>query len=223
MKQIRVLIADDNLLAREGLHRIIESDNDIECIGVAHDGEQAVQMAKELLPDVAIIDVAMPKMNGIEATKLIKGSCPDVAVLIVSAYKYDKFVASCLEAGADGYMLKSDMLNQRLANAIRSVNSGEHIFDQEASEVMRKLAGAGTRKTTQSKVLGQRETEIINLVARGMSNKEIANHLCISEQTVGTHLVHVFRKLGVSSRTEAALYAIKHGLVDLNDHEFSLH
>ena len=221
--KIRILIADDHPTFREGLCRFLEEEADMEIVARPENGEEAVRLAKALQPDVAIIDVAMPKMNGIEATKLIKGSCPDVAVLIVSAYKYDKFVASCLEAGADGYMLKSDMLNQRLANAIRSVNSGEHIFDQEASEVMRTLAGAGTRKKTQSKVLGQRETEIINLVARGMSNKEIANHLCISEQTVGTHLVHVFRKLGVSSRTEAALYAIKHGLVDLNDHEFSLH
>ena len=140
MNKIRVLVADDNFLARQGLYGILGTEEDMECVAVAEDGEQAVKLARESCPDVAIIDVAMPNMNGIEATREIKKACPNTAILVVSAYKYDHYVLACFEAGADGYLLKDNVLGESLTNAIRMIHAGESVFDHEVSKVIRKLA-----------------------------------------------------------------------------------
>jgi len=217
MEKIKVLIADDHLLAREGLCQILEGAGDIECIATAKNGEEAVQLAKEISPDVAIIDVAMPLMNGIEATKKIKAACPETAVLIVSAYDYEHYVLACIELGASGYLLKDKMFASRLVNAIHTVHMGESIFDGKAHQVIRELTAKKQRHETGSGVLSRREFEVLQLLIQGKTNKEIASELCLSTQTVGSHLSNIFRKLGVQSRMEAVLYAINKGWGRLDD------
>ncbi|MDD5590984.1 MAG: response regulator transcription factor [Dehalococcoidales bacterium] len=217
MEKIKVLIADDHLLAQQGLRRILEREADIECVAAAKNGERAVELVRKHLPDVALIDVAMPVMNGIEATKAIKTSCPNTAVIILSAYDYDHYVRACVEAGASGYLLKSDLLPRRLVNAIRTVYSGTNVFDRKAGEIMRRMAISKGKKGPDSEELRSRELQILKLVIKGMSNKEIASELHISEQTVGTHLANIFKKLGVQSRVEAMLYALKKGWDSLNE------
>lgn len=217
MSKIKVLVADDHLLAQQGLRRILEQADDIECVAVAKNGKRAAELARKKLPDVALLDVAMPVMNGIEATKVIKASCPSTAVIILSAYDYDHYIHACVEAGASGYLLKNDVLPRRLVNAIRTVHGGTNVFDRKAGEIMRKMA---IRKGKRGPVLDElrnRELQILKLVIKGMSNKEIATELCISEQTVGTHLANIFKKLGVQSRVEAMLYALKKGWDSLNE------
>jgi DNA-binding NarL/FixJ family response regulator len=226
MEKIRVLVADDHLLAQQGLRRILEKAEDIECVAMAKNGKRAVELARKSLPDVALIDVAMPValidvampgMSGIEATKAIKASCPSTAVIILSAYDYDHYVRACVEAGASGYLLKNDVLPRRLVNAIRTVHGGTNVFDRKAGEIMRKMAISKGKRGPDSDELRNRELQILKLVIKGMSNKEIASELCISEQTVGTHLANIFKKLGVQSRVEAMLYALKKGWDSLNE------
>ena len=132
MEKIKVLVADDHLLAQQGLRRILEKAEDIECVAMAKNGKRAVELARKSLPDVALIDVAMPGMSGIEATKAIKASCPSTAVIILSAYDYDRYVSACAEAGASGYLLKNDVLPRRLVNAIRTVHGGTNVFDHKS-------------------------------------------------------------------------------------------
>lgn len=217
MEKIRVLVADDHLLAQQGLRRILEKEEDIECVAMAKNGKRAVELARKSLPDVALIDVAMPGMSGIEATKAIKASCPSTAVIILSAYDYDHYVRACVEAGASGYLLKNDVLPRRLVNAIRTVHGGTNVFDRKAGDIMRKMAISKGKRGPDSDELRNRELQILKLVIKGMSNKEIASELCISEQTVGTHLANIFKKLGVQSRVEAMLYALKKGWDSLNE------
>jgi len=198
LEKIKVLIADDHAVVREGTRRILEQEKDLSVVGEAADGDEAVRMAASLKPDVAIVDIAMPRMDGIEATKQIKSQCPDVTVLILSAYDDDQFVFSLLEAGAAGYLLKS-VRSQELVDAVRAVHAGESVL-HPASEI-----------------LSEREKEILKLATRGLSNSEIASELCLSIRTVQGHLGHIFNKLQVSSRTEAVVRALKEGWVTLDD------
>ena len=196
MKKIRILIADDHILAREGLNSLLSGEEDFECVGVADDGEQAVRLVRELKPDIALIDVAMPKMNGIDVTREIKSTGVNTRVLIVSAYKYEHYVLSCITAGADGYLLKDNLHGDGLVNAVRMIYSGESVYDSEAtSKVMRKIADNRYKGRPGLGVLGIRELEILKLAIIGMSNKEIAYKLGIRVRTVGTHFANIFRKL----------------------------
>lgn len=213
MDKIRVIIADDHELVRDGLRRILETAEDIDCVGVAENGLKATELAQELLPDVALVDVTMPDMDGIEATKEIKHVSPNTAVLVVSAYDYEHFVLACIEAGADGYVLKADMPAGSLINAIRMVHEGVSVYGREPSKLMRKLASAKGKKVTGPSELGSRELEVLGLAAKGMSNKQIATELSISDQTVGTHFANIFRKMKVQSRMEAVLSAMEKGWV----------
>jgi DNA-binding NarL/FixJ family response regulator len=216
MANIRVIVADDHHLVREALARTLDGAEGMECIGTAKDGAEAVKLAQKLLPDVAIIDVSMPKMDGIEATKQIKLTCPSTAVLILSAYKYEHYVLASMEAGADGYVLKSNIPSKGLVNAVRMVHDGVSVLDREPSELLRRLAiGKGKQKVTQGD-LGNRELQVLKLAAKGMSNKQIAVKLCISDQTVGTHFVNIFRKLEVQSRMGAVLYALRKGWLSVS-------
>lgn len=217
MEKIRVLVADDHPIVRDGLCQLCEVEEDLECIAKVDDGEQAVRMAKELVPDVAIIDIAMPKMNGIEAAKQIKEDCPTTAVLIISAYKYDYYILACLKAGVDGYMLK-DTPPAQIVNAVRMTHAGKGVFDLETTgKLMRGLAASKDEGSLGSSELCTRELEVLKLAAKGMGNKEIADRLSISEHTAGSHFAHIFRKLGVQSRTEAILYALKQGWFNIDD------
>ncbi len=220
MGKIRVLIADDHAVVREGTRQILEQEPDMEVVAEAGDGEETVRLAGSSKPDVAIVDIAMPKMDGIEATKRIKSSYPQVAVLILSAYDDDQFVFSLLEAGAAGYLLKS-VRGRELVDAVRAVYGGESVLHPTiARKVLNRFVSAGTAGPQAQKpleVLSEREMEVLKLATRGLSNQDIASELCLSLRTVQAHLGHIFNKLQVSSRTEAVVRALKAGWITLDD------
>lgn len=219
MEKIRVLLADDHPAFREGLSRLLSEQDDLVIVGEAADGEEAVKLANELKPDVAVLDVAMPKLSGIEATKQIKAACPDTAILIVSAYENEPYVINAIEAGAAGYLLKSARVRE-LGAAIRAVYNGEMVFDSSAARrVFNRVVPSKSPANSgeSSRQLNQRELDVLKLAAKGMSNKEIAQELTVSVRTVQTHLVNIFTKLNVNSRTEAVLDALREGLFTLDD------
>ena len=192
----------------------------MEVVGEAGDGEEAVNLATSLKPDVAIVDVSMPKMDGIEATRRIKAACPSINVLILSAYDDDQFIFSLLEAGAAGYLLKS-IRSRELLDAIRAVYSGESVLHPSiARKVLNRFVSTSDRPTESKEpfgVLSDREMEVLKLAAKGFSNQDIAEKLCLSIRTVQGHLGHIFNKLQVGSRTEAVVRALKEGWVTLDD------
>ena len=219
MDKIKILIADDHAVVREGTRHILEQEPDLEVVAEAGDGEEAVRLATGCKPDVAIIDVAMPKVDGIEATKQIKALYPSVAVLILSAYDDDQFVFSLLEAGAAGYLLKS-IRGRELVDAVRAVYAGESVLHPAvARKVLSRFVPAPGKPARRelTEVLSKREIDVLKLAARGLSNGDIANELCLSLRTVQAHLGHIFNKLQVSSRTEAVVRALKEGWVTLDD------
>jgi len=220
LRKIRILIADDHAVVREGTRRILEQEPDMEVVGEAGDGEEAVNLATSLKPDVAIVDVSMPKMDGIEATRRIKAACPSINVLILSAYDDDQFIFSLLEAGAAGYLLKS-IRSRELLDAIRAVYSGESVLHPSiARKVLNRFVSTSDRPTESKEpfgVLSDREMEVLKLAAKGFSNQDIAEKLCLSIRTVQGHLGHIFNKLQVGSRTEAVVRALKEGWVTLDD------
>ena len=218
MKKIKILIADDHAFVRESTRHILEQESDLEVIGEAGDGEETVRLATTFKPDVAIIDIAMPKLDGIEATKQIKTLCPGISVLILSAYDDDQFVFSLLEAGAAGYLLKS-VRGQEIVDAVRAVYSGESVLHPAvARKVLNRFArpSAEIEAKKSSELLSEREMEVLRLVTKGLSNKDIADKLYLSVRTVQGHLANIFNKLQVSSRTEAVVHALKQGWVTLD-------
>jgi NarL family two-component system response regulator LiaR len=219
MEEITVLLADDHVLMREGTREVLEREEGLRVVGEADDGEQAVELATELEPDVALIDIAMPKLNGIEATKQIKATCPATAVLILTAYDDDQYVFALLEAGAAGYLLK-DVRARDLVEAVRAVNAGESVLHPViARKVVNRFAHRPDEPSEESLLdqLTEREMEVLRLAARGMSNKEIAQELVLSVRTVQGHLHNIFEKLRVGSRTEAVLHALRKGWLTLED------
>jgi NarL family two-component system response regulator LiaR len=213
----KVLIADDHSTFSEGLQRVLSEEQDMQVVGIARNGEQAVVMAREFQPDVVIMDIAMPVLNGIEATRQIKEMLPTTAVLVLSAYGYAPYVFSVLEAGAGGYLLKNTPMRE-LIRAIRALRDGESVFDQEVAEkVLKNLVKSWRGGLATSNQLKPRELEVIRLGARGLSNEEIAEKLNISPRTVQTHFTHIFTKLEVGSRLEAILRCLKEGWLLLDD------
>jgi len=216
---IRVILADDHALFREGLKELIDGESDLECIGIAANGEDAVTLTRQLNPDVIVMDVAMPVINGIQALKQIKLFCPSVAVIIVSAFNYQKYVKDSMAAGVDGYLLKS-VHRSELINSIRIVHAGQRVFSPEiTSELAEGITIRTDREQSVSEPgdLNSREVRILELAAKGMSNKQIASDLSISNQAVGAHFNTIFRKLNVESRTQAVIYALKKGIFTLDD------
>jgi len=217
--EIRVLIADDHAVVREGTRQILEHEPDLKVVAEAADGDEAVKLTGSSKPDVAIIDISMPRVDGIEATRQIKALYPQVAVLILTAYDDDQFVFSLMEAGAAGYLLKS-VRGSELVDAIRAVYSGESVLHPSiARKVLNRFVPSLDKGQRQEppETLSQREMEVLQLATQGLSNQDIADGLSLSLRTVQAHLGHIFNKLRVSSRTEAVVRALKEGWITLDD------
>ena len=217
--KLRVLIADDHPLVREALRQALDGEEDMEIVAEASDGEEAVKLASELRPDVAVMDIVMPKLNGIGATRKIKEIAPDIAILILTAYDDDEYVLGLLDAGAAGYLLKSAR-GRDLAGAIRAIKSGESVLHPKIiAKLLKRAMVAPVEEHKSSEILSERESEILKLVAMGMSNKDIAEKLVLSERTIKAHLTNVFNKLNVASRSEAIVKGLQWRLVTLEETE----
>ena len=219
MRKIRILLAEDHAVVREGTRKLLESQPDFEVVGEAGDGEEAVELTKQLHPEVVIMDITMPKLSGIEATKQIKALYPSMAVLVLTGYDYDEYVFALIEAGAAGYLLK-EATGDELIDAIRLVKAGEPAVHPR---IMRKILDhlrtpvQEPAQIAAAESLTEREMEVLRWAVKGMSNKEIAGALCLSVRTVQAHLQNIFNKLGVGSRSEAIVYALKKGWLSLEE------
>ncbi|MGE5418102.1 MAG: response regulator [Acidobacteriota bacterium] len=206
---VRVLIADDHSLVREGIRKLLEIEEDIEVVGEVGDGQGAINLTRKLKPDVVLMDVNMPGTNGIIATRVIKKEMPKVNVVALTVYE-DEQVVEMVKSGVSAYVLK-DVAGEELFNTIRKVMEGNvFIHPRVASRVVKELS---VDRRKEDNKLTKREKDILNLLVNGSSNKEMADQLFISEKTVKNHLTNIFRKLSVKDRTQAAVYALKHGIV----------
>ena len=205
--KISVLLVDDHALVRRGFRRILEDEEDIAVKGEASDGEEAVRMARQLKPDVIVMDCALPGMNGLAATRKILEQDPNAAVLMLSMHSEDTWVRQSLEAGARGYMLKN-AVDLELITAIRRVAAGEEVLDPQ---IARRSNLKGERETG----LTVRELEVLQLIVAGLSNKEIATQLNLSANTVAVHRANIMDALGIHKTAELVVYAIRNGLVNI--------
>lgn len=216
---IRVLICDDQWIVCEGLEAILDSDPDIEVVGMAHDGLEALELVPEAQPDVVLMDLKMPVMNGIQSTQEIRARHPDVKVLVLTTYGADEWVFDAIRSGAAGYLLKGTPRASLLA-AVKGTARGEtHVDPTVAGKLFDEIAQprVSPPATTLGDTLSARELDVLRLLARGFSNAEIAGQLALSQGTVRNYVSSVLAKLEVSDRTQAALLALRYGLVDLGD------
>jgi DNA-binding NarL/FixJ family response regulator len=208
---IRVLIVDDHAVVRAGTRRILEESPDIQVVGEAGDGLEAVELARRAQPDVVILDVRLPGQSGVAAVRDIV-ALPGTRVLIFSAYEDDDYVLAAMRAGASGYILKTAPLRE-LPEAVRAVHRGETVLHPAITRRIARLWAQRPPSPYQGRQLTPREAEVLRLVAQGLRNREVAQRLGLSRRTVDGHLAAIFAKLGVSTRTEAAMYAVTHHLV----------
>lgn len=228
MAKTSVMLVDDHPLFRQGLRRVIESDEDFEVIMEVADGEEALRLAKQLVPNVILMDINLPRMNGLQVTRELKQVLADVSVIVLTSYHDDEQIFHAVRAGAAAYFPK-DVSPRRLLEAIRQVSEGNYVIDDE---VLNKPEVASWLISQFDKVayvdgipnemfapLSPREMEILQHIAKGRSNKEVAYELGISRQTVKNHMTSILRKLAVNDRTQAALYAVRRGWIRLHDEE----
>ncbi len=210
MDKIKLIIVDDHPLWREGLRKIFSMDSRIEVIGEAGEGRDAIELVRRKKPDVVLMDINMPGINGIEATKAIKREVPQTAIVALTIHDDRQYITELMHAGVGGYVLK-DIEADTLLDVICTVSKGETVVHPA---ITRKVFGSNSLfiNNEGSSQLSKREKEVLSLVSKGLTNKEIAKALFISEKTVKNHLTSIFRKLEVADRTQAALYAVKHGL-----------
>ncbi|HEX5940239.1 MAG TPA: response regulator transcription factor [Dehalococcoidia bacterium] len=212
-EKISVLIADDHGIVRQGLRDYIALQGDMEVVGDASDGEQAVIRTRELTPDVVLMDLVMPGTNGIEATRQIRAISPMTRVIILTSFAEEEQVFEAIKAGASGYLMK-DIKPEELAKAIRGVQAGEPMLHPEIARLMMREMRRDSTDQRLHDQLTEREMEVLRCIARGLSNKEIASELVISEKTVKTHVSNLLQKLHLADRTQAAIYAMQKKLVE---------
>ncbi|MFO7623273.1 MAG: response regulator transcription factor [Anaerolineales bacterium] len=220
-RPIRIILADDHIMLRQGTAELLRRQADIDVVGEAANGQEAVTLAQQTQPDIVVMDVRMPVLSGIEATRIIREQFPQVQVLVLTAHDDDQYIFSLLQAGASGYLLKTAPIND-LLKAIRQVHAGESPLDPTiARKVVARIAKTGSPDLVSSnqeqpgEILTPRELEVLQLLAQGMSNRAIAETLFISDRTVQAHLTSIFAKTQVSSRLEAVLNGIRRGWLTL--------
>jgi two-component system, NarL family, response regulator LiaR len=207
----RVLITEDHGVVRRGLRMFLSLDPDIQVVGEASNGREALAMVRDLEPDVVLMDLLMPIMDGISATKAIRSELPDVEVIALTSVLEDASVTGAVRAGAIGYLLK-DTEAEELSRTIKAAECRVHLAPEAVARLMREV-----RAPENPKALTDRETEVLRLLARGKANKQIAGNLYVSEKTVKSHVLNILRKLGVQGRTQAALHAVRTGLVSTEE------
>ncbi len=209
---VRVLITDDHSVVRQGLRMFLSLDPELEVVGEAANGEEALRMARDLSPDVVLMDLVMPVMDGISATGAIRSELPDVEVIALTSVLEDASVTGAVKAGAIGYLMKDTEAGE-LGRAIKAAAEGRvYLAPEAAARLMREV-----RTPESPETLTERETEVLQLLARGKANKQIATSLYVTEKTVKAHVSSILAKLGVQSRTQAALYAVRAGLVSIRE------
>ena len=209
---IRVLIVDDHAVVREGLLTFLELQDDIEVVGEAADGQEALERAAELAPDVILMDLVMPRLDGVGAMRELRATAPSSRVIVLTSFLEDERLLPAIQAGAAGYLLKNAEPAE-LIRAIRAARRGEAVIDPTAAARLVHALSGGARTAAEAERLTAREREVLRLIAAGQSNKRIARTLGISEKTVKTHVGHVLAKLGVTDRTQAAVLALRDGLL----------
>ena len=218
---IRVAVVDDQRLFTRGLSGLVNMLPEMEVVGVAYDGEEAVELCRKEEPDVVLMDISMPKMDGISATREIRDLLPQTAVVILTAHEDDEHVFEGIKAGARGYLLKDADLED-LARAIRTVHAGDTIVAPDLAQKMLNTFQSGDSPTGKRLVppLTDRELEVIRALAHGKSDRQIAQSLGISEKTIGTHTSNIYRKLHIFDRTQAVIYAVREGVIDVEELEY---
>ena len=217
---IRVAVVDDQRLFTRGLSGLVDMVPGLEVVGVAHDGAQGVELCRKEEPDVVLMDISMPKMDGISATREIKGLLPQTAVIILTGHEEDEHVFEGIKAGAQGYLLK-DSEPEDLARTICTVYAGNTLIAPElAQKMLNTFQSAGPRDSRLAPPLTERELEVIRALAQGMSDRQIARSLGISEKTVRNHTSNIYRKLHIFDRTQAVIYAVREGVIDVEELEY---
>ncbi len=210
---MKILICDDQAVIRDGLEMLLSLEKDFQIVGCAQDGQEALELAAQKSPDLALMDLKMPGMNGIEATREIRKKFPHIKILVLTTYDDDEWVFDAIRAGASGYLLK-DTPRQKIVEAIRGTLAGKTFVDPSvAGKLLQQVAGQPSQPASLlAQKLTERELDVLRLLAKGMTNAEIAAALYLSEGTVRNHISAILEKLGVSDRTQAAVIAIQHGL-----------
>lgn len=214
MEQISVLLIDDHRVVRQGLRDFLELQDDIDIVGEAGSGEEGVQLARELLPDVVLMDLVMPGIDGVETTRRLKAVSPSARVIVLTSFTDDDKVFPAIKAGAISYLLK-DVSPEELAHAIRAAQRNEAVLHPEVAAKLMQEFSAPQSNEAPVEQLTEREMDVLRLIARGKSNKEIADALVISEKTVKTHVSNILSKLHLADRTQAAIYALRQRLVPI--------
>jgi len=219
MERIKVLIADDHRVVREGLMAILKTEENIEVVGEAQDGQEAIEKVRTLEPDVILMDVSMPRMGGVEATRQIKREFPHIGIIALTMYDEQQYIFDLVRAGATGYLLK-DTESAQIVEAIRAIYRGESLIHPSvASKILAEFSllaqKKGKKPSWEDHDLTEREITVLRLVADGKTNKEIANNLDLSEKTVKNHVRNIFHKLQVYDRTQAAILGIRKGIIEL--------
>ncbi|NJM06303.1 response regulator transcription factor [Candidatus Gracilibacteria bacterium] len=215
METINVMLIDDHRVVRQGLRDFLELQGDIDIVGEAGSGEEGVQLARELLPDVVLMDLVMPGIDGVETTRRVKQVSPSSRVIVLTSFADDDKVFPAIKAGAISYLLK-DVSPEELAHAIRAAQRGEAVLHPEVATKLMQEFSAPRPNEAPVDQLTPREMDVLRLVAKGMSNKEIADNLVISEKTVKTHLSNILSKLHLADRTQVAIYALRQRLVPMD-------